>query len=36
MTIRACALIMKRRFEQWWWTIPPISRTNHFKPHNIR
>jgi hypothetical protein len=27
MTIRACALIMKRRFEQWWWTIPPISRT---------
>ena len=28
MTIKACALIMKRRFEQWWWTIPPISRTN--------
>jgi hypothetical protein len=24
MTIRACALIMKRRFEQWWWTIPKI------------
>jgi hypothetical protein len=36
MTIRACALIMKRRFEQWWWTIPSISRTNHLKPHNIR